>query len=237
MFANLSWPSALLALSALSLATPILASQQATYPPSKFSKGFKLIANVTDRSHDLSPHIHGWPLQGIHVGAGLDAAVLNNTTPGMIFYQNGTANDVYRQQSDMLTDSGMPLTPYGIIVQYSGDTDKIVALGIDARRATAGVTLTNPPYPMTELSANASQFIACKEGIPYYPPPLQFIVVKAIRDQSKVPGNCIVVKFLPQCATLPDLPKGSYSTHQFANSARCFEDPANIDWPKYSGVK
>ncbi|XXH03247.1 hypothetical protein Hte_009645 [Hypoxylon texense] len=238
MLTNLPWQFALLVLSApLSSANPILTRQEAPYPPSTFSKGFKLIANVTDRAHDLSPPIHGWALQGAHIGAGLNSAVLNDTTPGMVFYQNGTLTDVYRQRSDMLTDAGTPLTPYGIVMRYPSDADKVVALGIDAGSGTAGITLTDPPYPMTELSAYASQFVACKENIPYYPPDREFVLVKAFRDQYQVPSNCVVVEFLPQCATLPDLPEGSYSTHEFANTARCFEDPANIDWPKYSEVR
>ncbi|KAI6086870.1 hypothetical protein F4821DRAFT_237645 [Hypoxylon rubiginosum] len=238
MLANLPWQFALLAFTApVSSANPILARQEAPYPPSTFSQGFKLIANVTDRSHDLSPPIHGWALQGAHIGAGLNSAVLNNTTPGMIFYQNGTLADVSRQQSDMLTDVGKPLTPYGIIMRYPSDADKVVALGIDAGSGTAGITLTDPPYPMTELSAYASQFAACKENVPYYPPDREFVVVKAFRDGYEVPDNCVVVKFLPQCAALPDLPEGSFSSHEFANTSRCFEDPANIDWPKYSEVR
>ncbi|KAI0842319.1 hypothetical protein F5Y06DRAFT_124617 [Hypoxylon sp. FL0890] len=238
MFSNFSWRYSLLAiLTPLALANPLSSRQQSPCPHSTFSKGFKLIANVTDRAHDLSPPIHGWALEGAHVGAGLNSAVLNNTTPGMVFYQNGTANEVYRQTSNILTDAATPLTPYGLIMCYPNDTDKVVALGIDGGSGTPGITLTNSPYPMTELSAPASQFLACKENIPYYPPEWQFIVVKAFRDEYQIPDNCVVVEFLPQCAKLPGLPAGSYSTHEFANTVRCFEDPANIDWSKYPEVR
>ncbi|KAI1372631.1 hypothetical protein F4677DRAFT_250276 [Hypoxylon crocopeplum] len=232
---SISWHYTLLVAS-LASASP-LSGRQTPYPPSTFSKGFKLVANVTDRANDLSPPIHGWTLQGAHIGAGLNSAVLNNTTPGMIFYQNGTVNEVYHQTSDILTDVGTPFVPYGIIMRYPSDTDKTVALGIDAGSGTPGITLTNPPYPMTELSAPASQFLACKENIPYYPPDREFVLVRAFRDQYEVPNNCVVVEFLPQCAELPDLPEGSYSSHEFANTARCFEDPANIDWTKYPEVR
>ncbi|KAI1455603.1 hypothetical protein F4805DRAFT_459617 [Annulohypoxylon moriforme] len=207
------------------------------YPPSTFSKGFKLIANVTDRAHDLSPPIHGWALQGAHIGADLNSAVLNNTTPGTIFYQNGTATEIYRQTSNILTDAGSPLAPYGLIMRYPNETSKVVALGIDGGSGTPGITLTDPPYPMTELSAPASQFLACKENIPYYPPDREFVLVKAFRIGYQVPKNCVEVEFLPQCAKLPELPAGSYSTHEFANNARCFEDPASIDWSKYPEVR
>ncbi|KAI1765188.1 hypothetical protein GGR53DRAFT_491301 [Hypoxylon sp. FL1150] len=241
MFANIPWQFALLAFATpLSSANPIFTRQEATYPPSTFSQGFKLIANVTDRAHDLSPPIHGWALQGAHTGAGQNTAVLNSTTPGMIFYQNGSLTDVSRNQSDMLTDAGTPLTPYGIVLRYPSDADEVVVLGIDAGAGTAGVTLTDPPYPMTQLSSAddaSGQFAACRQNISYYPPDREFVVVKAFRDAYEVPDNCVAVEFLPQCATLPDLPEGSHSSHEFADTARCFEDPADIDWPKYSGVR
>ncbi|KAI1389253.1 uncharacterized protein F4822DRAFT_194569 [Hypoxylon trugodes] len=233
-----SWQHILLAVSAsLATGSPLSGRQDSPYPPSTFSKGFKLIANVTDRAHDLSPPIHGWALQGAHIGAGLNTAVLNNTTPGQIFYQNGTATEIYRQTSNILTDAGTPLAPYGLIMRYPNETENVVALGIDGGSGTPGITLTDPPYPLTELSAYASQFIACKQNIPYYPPDWEFVVVKAFRNQYQVSDNCVVVEFLPQCAKLPDLPEGSYSTHEFANTARCFEDPANIDWSKYPEVR
>ncbi|KAI0376866.1 hypothetical protein F5Y04DRAFT_285424 [Hypomontagnella monticulosa] len=219
-------------------AGPLLSRQESPYPPSTFAKAFKLIANVTDRAHDLSPPIHGWALQGAHIGAGLNSAVLNNTTPGMIFYQNGTANEVYHQTSDILTDAATPLTPYGIIIRYPHDTDNVVGLGIDAGTGTAGITLTNPPYPMVQLTApGGSSFFACRQNIPYYPPDWEFVVVQAFRNGQPTPDNCVVVEFLPQCAELPDLPAGSYSSHEFANRVRCFEDPANIDWSKYPEVR
>ncbi|KAI0880651.1 uncharacterized protein GGS22DRAFT_81493 [Annulohypoxylon maeteangense] len=238
MLSNIMWKYAFLAISApLTSASHLSGRQQSPYPPSTFSKGFKLIANVTDRAHDLSPSIHGWALQGAHIGADLNSAVLNNTTPGTIFYQNGTANEIYHQTSNILTDSSTPLAPYGLIMRYPNETSDVVALGINGGSGTPGITLTNPPYPMTELSAPASQFVACKEKIPYYPPGWEFVLVRAFRDGYQVPANCAVVDFLPQCAELPDLPPGSYSTHEFANLARCFEDPAGIDWSKYPEVR
>ncbi|OTA70834.1 hypothetical protein K449DRAFT_460578 [Hypoxylon sp. EC38] len=58
-----------------------------------------------------------------------------------------------------------------------------------------------------------------------------------LETKYQVPENCVVVEFLPQRPKLPDLPSGSYSTHEFANPVRCFEDPANIDWSEYPKVR
>ncbi|KAI2778478.1 hypothetical protein F4815DRAFT_494484 [Daldinia loculata] len=217
-------------------ANPLLSRQQNPYPPSTFSKRFKLIANVTDRAQDILPPIHGWALQGADIGAGLNSAVLNNTTPGQIFYQNGTANEVYHQAFNILTDTSSPPIPYGIVMHYPHDTEKVVGLGVDIGTGTSGITLTNPPYPMVELSVPRSRLVACKQNIPYYPLKRDFVVVKAFRDQD-VPDGCVWIEFLPQCAELPELPAGSIATHEFANRGRCFEDPASIHWINYSEVR
>ncbi|KAI0846947.1 hypothetical protein F5Y00DRAFT_271448 [Daldinia vernicosa] len=58
--------------------------------------------------------------------------------------QKGTANEVYRQTYNILTDASSPLSPYGITMRYPHDIDKAVGLGIDIGIGTSGITLTNP---------------------------------------------------------------------------------------------
>lgn len=83
--------STVLSLGALGLAAAApLESRQVVphYPPTQQSKGFNLVANVTDPSKDFTPPINSWFLTGLHVGAGLSDAALNAES-GRIFYQNG----------------------------------------------------------------------------------------------------------------------------------------------------
>ena len=118
--------------------------QQAPYPPTKFSTGFELVVNVTDLSTDLTPSVHGWPLQGIHIGAGQNAAGLNNTEPAMIFYQNGTASEVYFKNSTIVTDAAEPLAPYGFLINGK-QSDDTAYISIDVGSVLAGLPLASRP--------------------------------------------------------------------------------------------
>lgn len=83
--------STVLSLGALGLAAAApLESRQVVphYPPTQQSKGFNLVANISDPSKDFTPPINNWLLSGLHVGAGLSDASLSSTG-GRIFYQNG----------------------------------------------------------------------------------------------------------------------------------------------------
>lgn len=83
--------STLLSLGALGLAAAVpLEGRQVVphYPETKQSKGFTLVANVTDPSKDLNPPINHWRLASLHVGAGLGDAVLESDF-AWTFYMNG----------------------------------------------------------------------------------------------------------------------------------------------------
>ncbi|OTA99085.1 hypothetical protein M426DRAFT_96108 [Hypoxylon sp. CI-4A] len=213
----------------LSVTSVVSAIPLQTRQSGGLSNGFRLIARVVESDgKELSVPIDGAALQGAHVGAGLNTAVLNATSPGTIFYQNGTAEEVGANQSTILSDGGTPLTPYGIHININTtDATLPVALAINGGIGTPGVTLTAPDQRPGNLEYDTAIFIACDETLAYYGPSWHFAVVKAFettKSPNPIPENCVLVNFVPQCATLSDLPEGSLSSHEFANEVRCTED-------------
>ncbi|KAI1773043.1 hypothetical protein F4818DRAFT_443924 [Hypoxylon cercidicola] len=198
------------------------------------SKGFKLVASVVGPSKDLTVPIQGAFLGGAHVGAGMSTTVLNATTPGVIFYQNGTAEEVQQGLSSILSDGGTPLYPFGLRASLnSTDAASPVALAINGGAGTTGVTLTKPAGRQPGvLEFGAASFIACDETLAYYGPSWRFAVVKDLQAspvESAVPDNCVQINFVPLCTTLSDLPPGSYASHEFANEVPCYTDLSDIN--------
>ncbi|KAI1206873.1 uncharacterized protein F4807DRAFT_437534 [Annulohypoxylon truncatum] len=197
------------------------------------SAGFRLIATVVDSSKKLSVPIEGAALQGAHVGAGLNTAVLNATTAGQIFYQNGTTEDVRAGKSNILTDEGTPLYPYGLGLPLNEtDPTSPVVASINGGSGTLGVSLeaTTSLTPGV-LHYGIAGFMACDEALAYYGPSWKFAVVKAFettKEAPVIPENCVQINLHPLCATLPTLPAGSYSSHKFANEVFCYADAADI---------
>lgn len=196
------------------------------------SKGFKLVASIVGPSKDLSVPIQGALLGGAHVGAGLSTAVLNATSPGVIFYQNGTAEEVEHNLSSILSDGGTPLYPYGLRATLNAtDATSPVALAINGGIGTTGLTLTKPAGGSSssqpgELKWGAASFIACDETLAYYGPSWHFAVVKDLVSPdvaSAIPDNCVQIELLPLCTALSDLPPGSVASHEFANEVACYE--------------
>ncbi|XXH00884.1 hypothetical protein Hte_007235 [Hypoxylon texense] len=194
------------------------------------SKGFKLVASVVGPSKDLSVPVQGALLGGAHVGAGMSTAVLNATSPGVVFYQNGTAGEVERGLSSILSDGGTPLYPYGLRASLNAaDAASPVALAINGGVGTTGVTLTKPAggkQQPGELKWGAASFVACDETLAYYGPSWRFAVVKDLVSPyvaSAIPDNCVQIDLLPLCTALADLPPGSMSSHEFANEVACYE--------------
>ncbi|KAI1372772.1 hypothetical protein F4677DRAFT_449029 [Hypoxylon crocopeplum] len=194
-------------------------------PATGVSKGFKLVAHIISADKTLSVPIQGALLEGAHVGAGLNTAILNTTSPGQIFYQNGTAEEVSSGKSSILSDGGTPPFPFGVRVTLnSSDLIEPVALAINGDIGTPGVTLTTPVLGPGELKYEKASFIACDETIAYYGPSWHFAVVKAFEaypEPAIIPENCVQISLVPQCASLPDLPAGSQSSHEFAHDVRC----------------
>ncbi|KAI0883102.1 uncharacterized protein GGS22DRAFT_167880 [Annulohypoxylon maeteangense] len=200
-----------------------------------FSTGFRLIATVVGPTKHLTVPIQGAALEGAHVGAGLNTAVLNVTDPGRIFYLNGTAEDVRTGKTNIVTDGGTPLYPYGIGVSLNEtDSNSPVVASINGGSGTVGVSLeTDKTSPAPGiLHFGTASFMACDESLPYYGPSRKFAVLKTFETSQHhtavIPENCVEVNLHPLCAALPDLPAGSHTSHEFANKVSCFENLADI---------
>ncbi|KAI0150500.1 hypothetical protein GGR57DRAFT_504160 [Xylariaceae sp. FL1272] len=228
-------------------ATPLSCRQVIpNYPPSSLSMGFKLIANVTDPSTDLTPSVDGWEFLGIHTGAGLNDAVLSNSYTGEIFYHNGTAEEIRYGYGSVVTDQGANPFPVGIYVQSETEFDSTYPaehnVHINVGSGTIGVTLSafpDPYFPLTGPSLGS--YVACNRIVPYYGD--EWTVVRYAYSEYNeetalfepvIPEGCTAITLIPQCDVLPDLPKnGSISSHEFASPSRCYDDVASINWPEY----
>jgi|SRR3569833_2841255 len=215
----------------------------AIYPATSTSTGFTLIANVTDRSHDLSPSVNNIAVTPLHVGAGLNLAVLDPSHSGSdagyaapIFYLNGT------NPSDILADAGTePVFPEGLTAATSTDplsADVYLNLG-----GGSPMTLSAgpAPYVVNQPSDGSTHgtFAACDTFVAYYQSnhvTLRWIEAVPTADGAiyvtTMPAGCAPVRLLPQCAVLADLPAGSAASHDHVQTVGCYEDVAGIDWSR-----
>ncbi|KAK8052401.1 hypothetical protein PG993_003786 [Apiospora rasikravindrae] len=179
------------------------------------SKGFNLVANVTDPSKDFDPPINSWQLNGLHVGAGLGDGALT-ATDGRLFYQNGTAEETRYNQAHTLSDGGTPPFPWGIAVDATPDAEGVLhGISINAGSGQAGIQLAQFPehYPILRTPRHRG---------PTWP-----------ATKRHVPENCVAITLVPQCAELNELQEGSMSSHEFANTVNCYADVASIKWSEY----
>ncbi|KAK4234514.1 hypothetical protein C8A03DRAFT_18598 [Achaetomium macrosporum] len=185
------------------------------------SKGFYLIAHVTDPSRDFSPSIEGWALTAIHTGAGLNAAVLASASAGRLFYENGTAAQVAATQSTILTDAGTPPFPMGLYVQGEGEPPKILEINVGAGTPNT-IVGREADVLVNGLDANGlgrGTYMACNATVPYYG--VEYITLQYA--YGKVSDGCAPIELRPRCATLNDLPADSLSSHEFAVVVPCYE--------------
>ena len=197
---------------ALAAAATALPSQHArTATCTSTSKGFNLVAHVTDATSDLTPSVEGLFLSTAHTGAGLNAAVLSSAN-GRLFYQNGTSPET----SDILTDGGTPPFPFSLQVQPAGEARRI--LDISVGQGTVG-SVNAQGRLVNGLGEGA--FLACRQVVPYYNQEfvtLQFVYGKA--DPATLKG-CATIELVAKCAELNELPEGSLSSHEFAAEVKC----------------
>ncbi|KAH7318397.1 hypothetical protein B0I35DRAFT_432005 [Stachybotrys elegans] len=205
------------------------------YPPVLKSRGFTLVVNVIDRANDFYPPIHGFYLSGIHAGAGTAVAGITSAN-GRIFYQNGTETEADTYRSNILSDSGLPAFPSGIVIEPVQESDTLSHVYLNAGAGTRGVFLSD--FPQTYVSLQPESFVACNEVVPYYGD-RQFVVIKqanySIYEQDvdyNIPPGCIRIRLVPQCTMLGDLAPGSHSSHEFAFEANCYDDVSQIRWAK-----
>ncbi|KAK3377221.1 hypothetical protein B0T24DRAFT_678062 [Lasiosphaeria ovina] len=160
-----------LGLAALTSSTPLSLPRRSLFPPTSTAKGFVLVANVTDLSRDLTPSIQHFKLVGVHVGAGLETAVLTPEA-GRVLYENGTDAEGYGIAADsVLGTAAAPAGftyPYGMQIipippgveegEEPGDdeADYVDHVGIDVGTAQRGVGIRDPP-PSSTPSTQVAQ--------------------------------------------------------------------------------
>ncbi|POR36790.1 Uncharacterized protein TPAR_03046 [Tolypocladium paradoxum] len=209
------------------------------YPDTSESKAFHLVINVTDRCKDFNPPIQNTYIASIHTGAGL-ALVGNLADEGYarIFYQNGTAQEQRSGGITTISDSGTPPFPSGFKLVKDPGSETVSTAHLDGGLGSKGVGITTFPEPYAFLMPET--YAACNESLPYYHGK-HFIIIKQAQltvDENggihhNIPEGCAPVRLLPECTTLNDLPKGSYSSHEFVIEARCYKDVKSIKWSEY----
>jgi hypothetical protein len=228
-----------LGLAALATAAPTKRQVVPHYPTTSRSTGFTLVANVTSLSADFVPSVNNWVVSTAHVGAGQNIAVLTPETDeyqGRIFYQNGTAEEVHYHQTTIITDGSTPLVPYGVQVPATAGPDVTISVG-----AGTNLYLTGFPEPYSYIGGPGT-FVACNETLAYYNAnfiTLQYAYPTFTNAEGNyefnpnIPAGCAPVHLVPQCATLNDLPAGSFSSHEFAANIACYDDVSAIVWSEY----
>ena len=234
------YPLIALAVAGLSAASPLAIRSQ--YPPTSTSQGFVLVANVTDLSKDFSPSINHWKLEGVHVGAGLDTAVLSEEG-GRIWFENATLESGhYIVNSSLITDGG--LYPYGLsLTPLSSDTpdsDYVDYVGVNIGTGSREVGIRPFPVPYPEVyTTDRGTFVVCYEPNPAYgrPPfPVRFAKshFEGADEIQPIPDGCVPINLLAQCATLPPVQDGAEYNHDSAQTVSCYDDVASIDWSQYA---
>jgi len=219
-------------LAGLANASP-LASRQVVpnYPSTSTSKGFHLVVNVTDPAADFTPSINNWYVNSIHIGPPNNLLGVTEE-PGRIFYQNGTAEEVFYAQSTVISDGATPPLPFGLSLVPDEGSDVVSTGRLDAGEGTKGVGITRFPEPYAFLRPET--FIACDEFVEYYQQ--NMVIIKRAQitvGLDEVPENCIAVRLLPECTELNELPDDAWSSHEFAADSKCYEDVSELVWSDY----
>lgn len=225
-------------LAGLARASPLAIPRQVVpnYPSTSLSKGFNLVVNVTDPSADFTPPINNFFVTSIHVGAG-QSLIGVDPDVGRIFYQNGTAEEIYYRQSTVITDGATPPLPFGITLEQDAGSDVLSTGRIDGGFGTPGIGLSR--FPETYVFLRPETFLACKEVVEYYQQ--EFIIIKQADvtvDEDgtidyNIPENCAPVQLLPECIELNELPDDALSSHEFAADSQCYEDVSALVWSEY----
>lgn len=216
------------------------------YPTLSSSMGFNLVINVTETSHaDFSHDINHKYVTSYHTGAGTSIAgvivgesknVTSHSAP--IFYQNGTAGEARCGMTSIITDGGEPVFPEGLQLVQNKTSDLTAAVALNAGPGTPGFGVSHYPEPYRFLEPG--NFYACNTTLPYSSDE-HFIAIHHASTtvdcdgmvDTNVPAGCVAIRLMPQCATLPTLPKGSISSHEFAIESECYRDVGRINWSDY----
>ncbi|KAK1757298.1 hypothetical protein QBC47DRAFT_411421 [Echria macrotheca] len=202
------------------------------------SLGFMLIAKV-DASKDMNPSIHNWVFSTIHVGAAQNVAVLtapSTKSPGRVFYENGTAEQVASGETTIITDGASPPAPFGVTIQgprqfdqtYPKEHSIYVNAGPGSFASIGGSAAWYPTLRNWQ-DEGAGTFAACNNMVPYYGDTNRFITVQYVYGGEEVPTDCVPVTLVAQCADLDELPADAWASHQFAVEVRCYQEVSKME--------
>lgn len=209
--------------------------------PTSTSTGFRLLVKVIKPFPDLSPPIDNQYISTAHTGAGLSTAVVSEgTSTARIWYQNGTAPAPNPElDSGILTDGGTPPAPYGIGLQGPDEFDGAVYpdehrvdVDVGPGTPTMGVELNDEKLPVLrvhDVGGVGGKWMVCRRKIWYYYQDREFSVLRYVYGgEEAAMDECAPVELVPVCAELPELPEGSYSSHEFAVEVPCVVDAAAL---------
>ncbi|KAG5951819.1 hypothetical protein E4U58_001059 [Claviceps cyperi] len=224
----------LLSVGGLTLASALVAPHDAR-PATSLSQGFNLVVNVTDLNRDFSPSVHGKFLDSIHIGAGDSLlSTSDDKKSARIFYVNGSAAEFHFGLTTVVSDSATPPAPFSISLAQNNISKIERTVHLSSSAGNKGVGITHLPVPYSFLSPET--YAICNESLSYYRG-ARFLIVKqfqlGLQTLKSIPANCVPVRLLPECTKLNDLPKDSYSSHEFTYGTSCYDRVADIDWTKY----
>ncbi|KAK5993598.1 hypothetical protein PT974_07032 [Cladobotryum mycophilum] len=208
-----------LGLVGLAAASPI---SNAYYPPPPSSpvtqsKGFLLVVK-----HTNTP-INGLYINSIHVGAGLGLVGVGTKDDNpRIFYQNGTAEEYATGQSSIISDGGTPPFPFGLSFVKDEGSAHLSTVNLNGGQGTKGIAISKASVIVP------GEYLVCDEPLQYYQGK-HFNILKNLSAQDPIPKECTAVTLVPQCTELNDLPKGSYSSHDFAIDTPCYKDAGTVN--------
>jgi hypothetical protein len=222
--------TSLVALLAAGLAEATPLRRQALYPPISTAQAFTLVANVSGTSTGIfDSSVNGWSLAGVHVGAGLNAAVLDPTVSAT-FFLNGTAMEISSSGTSValppLADS-LGAVPQGMTFGTTG-TEVYIELNTGLGATGAGIRGgLRSPWPVL-FTPYPGDFVVCNVTDATYGNPQYQVRV----EEGDIPANCLVINLFAQCATLPEL-VGVEELNIIVEPVPCYENASAIDWSQY----
>jgi hypothetical protein len=226
---------------ALTAATPLQLRQASQDPPQNKSTGFNLRVHIPS-GETVIPSLQGWYLKTLHVGAGINVAILDsNGTDAPVFYENGTLTGSEYGTTTIVTDAGSQPFPESLMVpnatQAKSSSDPATANAYDAfasisvgQGTPASISVFPNPVALLANQLGTGTFMGCNRTVQYYD--ASFIVLEYAYNTETaavIPAGCAPFKLLPQCATLPDLPSsGSISSHANVQTVGCYEDTNTV---------
>lgn len=206
------------------------------FPRTSDSKGFKLVINVTDPSRDFTPPIHHQYISDIYVGVSSKLLGINPPNKPIVFYQNGTWGDIEYSRGQIMTDSGLIQTPYGMWLTPDQGSWNTSTAYLQLKEAQVGISLVGWTLPIVVMAPES--YAICNQTIPQLHDEHRLILKQfktiagrdGIPNTDTIPKNCVPIKLMPECAVLRPLDVTSISSHKFAYKSRCYTDVAGIDW-------